>query len=48
MPLTAISEFAEKGKTDPVFKTLDEICRNHNGLWSIEAENFLLKSFQVE
>ena len=43
-PLTAITEFEEKGKTDPLFAGLDEICKRHNGLWSVEAEDFLLKN----
>jgi L-sorbose 1-phosphate reductase len=42
MPLTAIGEFAEKGKTNTVFGHLAEICAAHNGLWNIEAEEFLL------
>ena len=42
LPITAITEFAEKGKTDPLFAKLDEICSRHNGLWSVEAENYLL------
>ena len=42
LPLTAISDFAEKGKEDPMFATLDEICKRHNGLWSAEAEKYLL------
>lgn len=44
MPLTAISEFEEKGKTNPLFADLDKICKKHNGLWSIEAENYLLEN----
>ena len=42
MPLTAISDFAEKGKDDPMFAKLAEICDRHNGLWSGEAEKYLL------
>ncbi|MCF0146305.1 MAG: zinc-binding dehydrogenase, partial [Eubacterium sp.] len=42
MPLTAIDDFAELGKTDPMFAKLDEICKAHNGLWSAEAEKYLL------
>lgn len=42
MPLTAIADFAEKGKTDPMFAKLDEICKAHNDLWNPEAEKFLL------
>jgi threonine dehydrogenase-like Zn-dependent dehydrogenase len=40
--LTAIEEFAEKGEKQPVFAELDAICKKHNGLWSVEAENHLL------
>lgn len=42
LPLTAIDEFAEKGKDDPMFAKLAEICARHNGLWSGEAEKYLL------
>ena len=44
MPITAITEFEEKGKTDPLFAGLAEICNRHNGLWSVEAEQYLLKN----
>ena len=40
MPLTAIADFGKVGK--PVYDELDRICKAHNGLWSIEAENYLL------
>jgi threonine dehydrogenase-like Zn-dependent dehydrogenase len=43
MPLTAITEFAELGKTNEVYKQLDAICSKHNGLWSVEAEAYLLE-----
>jgi len=42
LPLTAISEFEEKGKTDPMFAELDRICKAHNNLWCPEAERYLL------
>ena len=42
MPLTPIAEFAEKGNTNPVYAKLAEICAAHNGLWSVEAEEYLL------
>jgi hypothetical protein len=42
--LTAIDEFEEKGKSEPLFAVLDEICKKHNGLWSIEAEAYLLEN----
>lgn len=42
LPLTAISEFEEKGKTEPLFKELDRLCKAHNNLWNAEAEKYLL------
>ena len=42
MPMTAIADFAEKGKTDPLFAELDRICSANKGLWSKEAEDYLL------
>jgi threonine dehydrogenase-like Zn-dependent dehydrogenase len=44
MPLTPITDFAEKGKTNPVYAELAEICNKYNGLWSVEAETYLLKN----
>ncbi|ASB48032.1 zinc-binding dehydrogenase [Alkalitalea saponilacus] len=45
MPLTPISEFEEKGKTNPLFTELHEICQLHNGLWNLEAENLILEKW---
>jgi threonine dehydrogenase-like Zn-dependent dehydrogenase len=42
--LTAIEDFGEKGIKDPLFHALDKICEKHNGLWSIEAEAYLLEN----
>lgn len=42
MPLTAIADFAELGKKDPFFAELAGIVERHNGLWSLEAERYLL------
>jgi L-sorbose 1-phosphate reductase len=42
MPLTPISDFAKLGETSEVFKTLAEMCDKNLGLWSVEAETFLL------
>ena len=44
MPLTAIKSFGEKGKTDPLFKKLAEITDKNRGLWSTEAEKYLLEN----
>ncbi len=42
LPLTAIADFEEKGKTDALFKALHEIVERHGGLWNLEAEKYLL------
>ena len=42
MPLTPISDFAKLGETNEVYKTLAEMCDKNLGLWSVEAEAFLL------
>ena len=42
MPMTAIADFAELGKTDKFFKDLAEICARHDGIWSDEAEKYVL------
>jgi threonine dehydrogenase-like Zn-dependent dehydrogenase len=43
LPLTAIADFAERGKTDPFWKGLAEITGKHKDLWSPEAEAYLLE-----
>jgi len=43
MPLTAISDFRERGKDNPLFNDLADICDRHDGLWSVEAEELLLR-----
>jgi threonine dehydrogenase-like Zn-dependent dehydrogenase len=42
MELTAIEDFKEKGAGDPLFARLAELVESHNGLWSVEAEEYLL------
>ena len=42
LPLTAIADFEEKGKSDPMFAELDRLCKANNGLWNPEAEKYLL------
>ena len=44
IPLTAIEDFAELGKSDPFFANLAEIVSRHNGLWNAEAEKYLLEN----
>jgi len=42
MPLTALTDLAEKGKEDPMYAKLAEIVEANNGLWCGEAEKYLL------
>ena len=42
MPMTAIADFEELGKTDKFFADLAEICKRNNGIWSDEAEKYVL------
>lgn len=47
MPLTAIDDFEELGKTDPLFTKLDASCKANKGLWNKEAEKILFEHFHV-
>lgn len=42
MPMTAIADFVELGKEDPVYAELGRIVEGNNGLWCLEAERYLL------
>jgi threonine dehydrogenase-like Zn-dependent dehydrogenase len=42
MPLTPLTDFAEKGKTNPVYAKLAEMVADNKGLWSVDAEEYLL------
>ncbi len=42
LPLTAIADFAEAGKQNPLFAELAIIVDRNNGLWCLEAEQYLL------
>ncbi|MDA3833276.1 MAG: zinc-binding dehydrogenase [Spirochaetales bacterium] len=46
MPLTAITDFSKLGERDPFFAELAVITERHNGLWSLEAEKYLLEKKQ--
>jgi threonine dehydrogenase-like Zn-dependent dehydrogenase len=48
MPLTALADFEELGKTDPLFAKLDKSLRSHAGLWNWEAEKILFEHFNIE
>ena len=47
MPLTAIEDFREKGRSDPLLSRLADCCDAHGGLWNSEAENILFRHFHV-
>ena len=42
LPLVALSDFAELGKTDPLYARLDELVKSHGNVWCPEAEAYLL------
>lgn len=44
MPLTALDDLDSKASESEFYKNLAEIVKKHNGLWSIEAENYLLQN----
>ena len=44
MPLTALDDFAALGESDTFFRALGEITERNNGLWSLEAEQYLLNN----
>jgi threonine dehydrogenase-like Zn-dependent dehydrogenase len=44
LELTAISDFKKKIKTDLLFTHLAKIVEKNNGLWSTEAEKYLLRN----
>lgn len=45
MELTAIADFAEKGKDNPHYQKLAEITSRNKGLWCTEAEKYLLEKW---
>ncbi len=47
MPLTALDDFESLGASDPVFAELARITAANNGLWSIEAETYLLANVKA-
>ncbi len=44
LPMTAIDDFESLGKDNELFRNLAEICARHDGLWSVEAEDYLLNN----
>ncbi|MGB7800614.1 zinc-binding dehydrogenase [Buttiauxella sp.] len=48
MPLTAITDFARLGETDPLFRRLAELVAQTHGVWNEAAEKYLLAHFGVD
>ena len=48
MPLTALTDFEELGKSDPLFAKLDKCVKANRGLWNGEAEQILFEHFGVQ
>lgn len=44
LPLTAISDFEEMGKSDPFYAELAKLVAKTKGLWNVEAEEYLLEN----
>jgi hypothetical protein len=44
IPLAAIADFAERGKSDPFFAKLAKITGKNNMLWCKEAEDYVLEN----
>ena len=45
MPLVALDELEKLGMEDERYATLDKLVKKNNGLWNLEAENFVIKNF---
>lgn len=45
LPLIALSDFEALAEKDERFKTLDALVKKNNGLWSADAEKYLLANF---
>jgi len=43
MPMTAIADFEELGRSNKMFADLHEIVKKNNFLWCPEAEKYLLE-----
>ena len=44
IPMVALEDFEELGKTDPLYRELDVIVKRNGGLWCQEAEAYLLEN----
>jgi hypothetical protein len=44
MPLVAIEDFEKMANENAIYDELDAICKRNGGLWSVEAEAYLLEN----
>jgi hypothetical protein len=44
MPLTALDSLEERGRAEPFYANLACMVKAHNGLWSAEAERYVLRN----
>ena len=44
LPLVALEDFSALGEKESFFKELARITERHQGLWSVEAEDYLLNN----
>lgn len=42
--LISIDDLSKKSTENPLYAELDKICKKHDGLWSVEAETYLLEN----
>ena len=47
LPLIALEDLSELGKTDTLYKKLDEIVKANGGIWNSDAEKYLLEHAPV-
>lgn len=47
LPLTALKDLETLGANSDLFRNLAEIVGQNNGLWSVEAENYLLMNGEI-
>lgn len=47
-PLVALADLSELGTSNPVFAELDLLVKKHKGLWSSEAEAYLLSNCKAK
>lgn len=43
LPLIGLYEFSERGRAEPLFAELARLCQQHDGLWNVAAESYLME-----